>query len=129
MPPCDTGRTCHRLTWLYHLEEQQLLRRGSPTISEGFWRIMWSSEILAWWAGPHFAISRASINVPVPTRREGFWHKEKGPPIRIGYAGVSTPDQRFTLQRDVLEQNGCTKVFQETASGAKTTRPALTGLR
>jgi DNA invertase Pin-like site-specific DNA recombinase len=47
--------------------------------------------------------------------------------MRIGYARISTPDQRFTLQRDALEQNGCTKIFQEIASGAKTTRPALTG--
>ena len=47
--------------------------------------------------------------------------------MRIGYARVSTPDQRFTFQRDALEQSGCTKVFQEVASGAKTTPPSLTG--
>jgi hypothetical protein len=46
--------------------------------------------------------------------------------MRIGYARVSTPDQSFTLQRDALEQSGCTKVFQEVASGAKAARPALT---
>jgi DNA invertase Pin-like site-specific DNA recombinase len=46
--------------------------------------------------------------------------------MRIGYARVSTPDQSFTLQHDALEQSGCTKVFQEVASGAKTARPALT---
>ena len=46
--------------------------------------------------------------------------------MQIGYARVSTPDQSFTLQRDALEQSGCTKVFQEVASGAKTARPALT---
>jgi DNA invertase Pin-like site-specific DNA recombinase len=46
--------------------------------------------------------------------------------MQIGYARVSTPDQSFTLQRDALEQRGCTKVFQEVASGAKTARPALT---
>jgi DNA invertase Pin-like site-specific DNA recombinase len=47
--------------------------------------------------------------------------------MRIGYVRVSTLNQRFTLQRDALERSGCTKVFQEIASGAKTTRPALTG--
>ena len=46
--------------------------------------------------------------------------------MRIGYARVSTSDQSFTLQHDALEQSGCTKVFQEVASGAKTARPALT---
>jgi DNA invertase Pin-like site-specific DNA recombinase len=45
--------------------------------------------------------------------------------MRIGYARVSTPEQSFTLQRDALEQSGCSKVFQEVASGAKATRPAL----
>ena len=45
--------------------------------------------------------------------------------MRIGYARVSTPDQSFTLQRDALEQSGCSKVFQEVASGAKAARPAL----
>ena len=46
--------------------------------------------------------------------------------MQIGYARVSTPDQSFTLQCDALEHSGCTKVFQEVASGAKTARPALT---
>jgi DNA invertase Pin-like site-specific DNA recombinase len=45
--------------------------------------------------------------------------------MRIGYARVSTPDQSFTLQRDALEQSGCSKVLQEVASGAKAARPAL----
>lgn len=46
--------------------------------------------------------------------------------MQIGYARVSTSDQSFMLQRDALEQRGCTKVFQEVTSGAKTARPALT---
>jgi hypothetical protein len=45
---------------------------------------------------------------------------------RIGYARVSTPEQSCALQCDALEQSGCTKVFQEVASGAKAARPALT---
>jgi DNA invertase Pin-like site-specific DNA recombinase len=46
--------------------------------------------------------------------------------MRIGYARVSTPEQSCALQCDALEQSGCTKVFQEVASGAKAARPALT---
>ena len=38
--------------------------------------------------------------------------------MRIGYAQVSTADQHLALQLEVLEQHGCTKVFQEVASGA-----------
>jgi DNA invertase Pin-like site-specific DNA recombinase len=45
--------------------------------------------------------------------------------MRIGYARVSTPEQSCALQCDALEQSGCTKVFQEVASGAKAARPAL----
>ena len=45
--------------------------------------------------------------------------------MRIGYARVSTPEQSCALQRDVLEHSGCTKVFHESASGAKAARPAL----
>lgn len=46
--------------------------------------------------------------------------------MRIGYARVSTPEQSCALQCDALEQSGCTKVFQEVASGGKAARPALT---
>ena len=46
--------------------------------------------------------------------------------MRIGYARVSTPEPSCALQGDTREQSGCTKVFQEVASGAKAARPALT---
>jgi DNA invertase Pin-like site-specific DNA recombinase len=46
--------------------------------------------------------------------------------MRIGYARVSTPDQSLTVQLEALQQHGCTKIFQEVASGMQADRKALT---
>jgi DNA invertase Pin-like site-specific DNA recombinase len=43
----------------------------------------------------------------------------------VGYARVSTLDQDPTLQRDALATAGCTKVFEDRASGARADRPGL----
>jgi DNA invertase Pin-like site-specific DNA recombinase len=44
----------------------------------------------------------------------------------IGYARVSTTDQSPHLQIDALTKEGCTNIFTDTSSGAKSERPGLT---
>src|SRR5512139_3411145 len=43
----------------------------------------------------------------------------------VGYARVSTQDQTLDLQKDALEKIGCTRIFTDTASGAKAERKGL----
>ena len=43
----------------------------------------------------------------------------------IGYARVSTEDQDLALQRSVLKEAGCKRIYEEKVSGAKRARPQL----
>lgn len=48
-----------------------------------------------------------------------------GSDVFIGYARVSTGDQRLDLQQQALRAAGCEKVYEDTASGRLVDRPGL----
>lgn len=45
--------------------------------------------------------------------------------MKVGYARISTDDQKLHLQLDALTVAGCEKIFEETQSGANRERPVL----
>ena len=50
---------------------------------------------------------------------------ENGEAMLVGYARISTKDQKLDAQCDALVAAGCERVFEEIASGARSDRPVL----
>ena len=74
------------------------------------------------------AIDDASLNDVTTQSLHGL--SELSPTVdamaNVGYARVSTRDQREGSQTDALGAAGCERIFIDHASGTLSTRPALT---
>jgi DNA invertase Pin-like site-specific DNA recombinase len=68
---------------------------------------------------PRESISQKQIELLYILQR--IWY----PSMKIGYARVSTEDQKLTIQLEVLKKAGCTRIFREKVSGAYRDRPEL----
>jgi len=66
----------------------------------------------------------STINVALPPLSQGS-ATVIGMGHLLGYARVSTTDQQPHLQVDALQRAGCSRVFTETASGARADIPPL----
>ena len=53
------------------------------------------------------------------------WELESEMSNLVGYARVSTRDQDYNGQQAELEAAGCTRIYREKESGARTDRPEL----
>ena len=87
------------------------------------------AELRTFAAGRAWTKDQAHTPCKSPMRNSTLCDKFRTPAgaggMKLGYARVSTEDQRLDLQRTRLTEAGCGRLFEEKVSGAARQRPAL----
>jgi len=108
----EIGRQCGE-AWFE--ENQETLPPGYP------------EELADWSAHTRHAWRRGLVEAWHATKDETEKSEKTAPEsgVLVGYARVSTQDQKPRLQLDALKKAGCAKLFVEKATGASRERPEL----